>query len=298
MLRFLASRINVTSVLDWSKVESVSAFYDDASRGAIVTEMVSKMGSPTIDHGVFRGWLNGSVEPDFRIRGKDPHSKGRGRGASRVRATSALKNAVAEMDRKAEAVALAQAALERAREDVSSATLIERAMTEYAVMAEVVETVKPVYSSGVGWAFLKCLAMRDKLVAKDPDKPDAKYDYDPFDETQGYHAYGYKEMFDRVEQEKLGDEIRVIQVVMHYARNDRLFQASVKQELFTICARRYAEAVAHYRELPVEHVHSVSPAIGDDEVLRVLSESMTELPSATDPSEADNAGHNSDPLLV
>lgn len=167
-------------------------------------------------------------------------------------------------------------------------------MSEYSLLAEIAETAKPLYSLGVGWAFLKCLAMRDPLVPKDPENPGAKHDYDPNDDVQGPYAYGYRDMFERVRKEGLGDEVRVIQVVMHHARNDRFFQATVKQELFSICVRRYADAVADYRGFSTDHVHGASPDIGDDDVIRVLRDAMSDLPSAA----ANASGGEVEPKLV
>lgn len=296
-LQVLVARLKELSGVDWTKGEPVARLYGDKERGNIVKEMVARMGSPAIDGGQLRSWLNGSVLPTFGVRAAKPYKGPLSKNTQRLRAVTPLRNALSELDRRKAEMAVAEQAVQKAQDNVSAATLLDRAIAEYDFLAEVAETAKPLFSLGVGWAFLKCLAMRDELVPKDPTKPDEKYDYDPDDDDDGPRAYGYQDMFKRVREENLGDEVRVIQVVMHYAQNDRFFQATVKQELFSICIRRYAEAVAGYREVPVEHVHGVSPNIGDDETLRVLSDSMKEMPSSADPRGADAAGNNADPKL-
>ncbi len=235
------------------------------------------MGSPSIDGAQLRGWLNGSILPLFGVRASKPYKKDPSNALQRVRAVTSLRNALTHLDVRRADLAAAEQAVSKAQDNVSAATILDRALAEYDFLAEVAETARPLFSLGVGWAFLKCLAMRDPLIPKDPKNPDAKHDFDPTDEVEGPYAYGYQDMFERVKNEGLGDEIRVIQVVMHHARNDRFFQATVKQELFSICVRRYADAVANSRGLSAEHVHSVSSQIGDEEAIRVLVEAMKDL---------------------
>lgn len=293
-LQVLVSRLKDLSGVDWTKGEPVATLYGDKERGNIVREMVSRMGSPSIDGAQLRGWLNGSLPPLFGVRSAKPYKGPLSKGVQRLRAVTPLRNAISDLDRRKAELAAAEQEVRKAQERVSAATLLDRAIAEYDFLSEVAETAKPLFSLGVGWAFLKCLAMRDTLVPKDPEDPGAEHDYDPADDVDGPYAYGYRDMFDRVRNEGLGDEVRVIQVVMHHARNDRFFQATVKQELFSICVRRYAEALADYRGLPAGHVHGVSPDIGDNEVIRVLTEAMRDLPSAA----ANASGGEVEPKLV